>query len=199
MNTIAKFYNKIATKYSQTFDNNTKDRKALNKFLKTLKKKSKILDLGCGTGRFANYYAKRGHNVIGIDFSKEMIRIGKRKYKNLKLIHKDMLKIKYKKETFDAICITYSLFHVTKNNAKKVIKNSYNWLKPNGILFLVLQEGHGHIYFKEGNLKAYTKLYTKKEIKTLLKKFKIILICSRKPKDYEMPYNKLFIIAKKKN
>ncbi len=47
------------------------------RFLKFLKKEQKyivesrvILDLGCGTGRNANYLTERGNNVIGIDISK---------------------------------------------------------------------------------------------------------------------------------
>ena len=47
------------------------------RFLKFLKKEEKfrvenknILDLGCGTGRNANYLADIGNNVIGIEISK---------------------------------------------------------------------------------------------------------------------------------
>ncbi len=47
------------------------------RFLKFLKKEQKytvenrnILDLGCGTGRNANYLVERGNNVLGIEISK---------------------------------------------------------------------------------------------------------------------------------
>ena len=54
------------------------------RFLKFLKKGEKyrvedrvILDLGCGTGRNANYLAERGNIVIGIEISKTAINLAK--------------------------------------------------------------------------------------------------------------------------
>ncbi len=52
------------------------------RFLKFLKKDQKfvvedksILDLGCGTGRNANYLAEKGNNVIGIEISKTALNL----------------------------------------------------------------------------------------------------------------------------
>ncbi|MFA7315437.1 MAG: methyltransferase domain-containing protein [Candidatus Paceibacterota bacterium] len=54
------------------------------RFLKFLKKEEKypvtgraILDLGCGTGRNANYLAEEGNTVIGIEISKTAISLAK--------------------------------------------------------------------------------------------------------------------------
>jgi len=54
------------------------------RFLKFLKKDQKylvedrdILDLGCGTGRNANYLAERGNKVTGIEISKSALDIAK--------------------------------------------------------------------------------------------------------------------------
>jgi SAM-dependent methyltransferase len=38
-----------------------------------------ILDLGCGTGIHANLLASKGYNIIGVDFSKEMVNIANKK------------------------------------------------------------------------------------------------------------------------
>lgn len=58
------------------------------RFLKFLKKNQKyrvedkaILDLGCGTGRNANYLAEKGNNVIGIEISKTALSIAQRRAK----------------------------------------------------------------------------------------------------------------------
>lgn len=52
------------------------------RFLKFLKKEQKyklnnrnVLDLGCGTGRNANYLAERGNKVIGLEISKTALNI----------------------------------------------------------------------------------------------------------------------------
>ena len=54
------------------------------RFLKFLKKEEKypvvgrtILDLGCGTGRNANYLAEEGNTVVGIEISKTAISLAK--------------------------------------------------------------------------------------------------------------------------
>lgn len=54
------------------------------RFLKYLKKEQKykvegrnILDLGCGTGRNANYLAEEGNSVIGIEISKTALSLAK--------------------------------------------------------------------------------------------------------------------------
>lgn len=60
------------------------------RFLKFLKKEEKfivedkiILDLGCGTGRNANYLARRGNKVIGIEISKTALNLAKERAKDL--------------------------------------------------------------------------------------------------------------------
>jgi SAM-dependent methyltransferase len=56
------------------------------RFLKFLRKEEKykvedkiILDLGCGTGRNANYLAERGNKVIGIEISKTALNLAKQR------------------------------------------------------------------------------------------------------------------------
>ena len=58
------------------------------RFLKFLKKDQKyivegrtILDLGCGTGRNANYLAEKGNSIIGIEISKTALDIAKSRAK----------------------------------------------------------------------------------------------------------------------
>lgn len=60
------------------------------RFLKFLKKDQKykldgknILDLGCGTGRNANYLAEEGNSVIGIEISKTALALAKERAADL--------------------------------------------------------------------------------------------------------------------
>lgn len=48
-----------------------------------LNKNMKVLEVGCGTGRWAFYFAKKVNKVVGIDISDKMIEIAKKKQRNL--------------------------------------------------------------------------------------------------------------------
>ena len=83
-----------------------------NEILKQLNWKSKsVLEVGCGTGLFASSVAKKGANVLGIDFSKKGIEIAKKKYQmsNLQFLHQDVKNIKGK---YDVIVSIGTLEHM---------------------------------------------------------------------------------------
>ena len=75
-----------------------------------------ILDLGCGTGSHAQYFAKNGIYVDGVDISKNMLNIAKNKKKllshsianKINYIHGDVQSVRLKKK-YDVVL---SLFHV---------------------------------------------------------------------------------------
>ena len=72
---------------------------------------NKILELGCGTGNFTNFFLFfKPSEILGIDSSKNMIEIAKNKHKNKKLIFKHINISNFKSNNkYDLI---YSLFHV---------------------------------------------------------------------------------------
>lgn len=73
----------------------TKDDRPQNflvQFIKYLKKEKKfpindlkILDLGCGTGRNANYLAEKGNQVVGVDIAANALKIGEERAQKLGL------------------------------------------------------------------------------------------------------------------
>src|SRR4051812_30188409 len=73
-----------------------------------------ILDVGCGTGENALFFASRGHKVTGIDFLEEPILRAKRKAAERALsvtfLVKDALSLKDWTERFDSV-IDCGLFH----------------------------------------------------------------------------------------
>jgi SAM-dependent methyltransferase len=52
---------------------------SIEKFIKLLPPKAKIIDIGCGSGRDAKLFTNMGATVLGIDFSSNLIDIAKRK------------------------------------------------------------------------------------------------------------------------
>ena len=70
---------------------------AFDRILKIIKpnKNARILDAGCGNAAHSIRFAKRGYNVLGIDFSDEALKLSQINVKNENL-HK---KIEIKKES----------------------------------------------------------------------------------------------------
>lgn len=94
---------------------------------------SKILELGSGTGIHANWLAKKGHNILGIEQSKDMVSIAKHSKSFTSKIG-DIRKVKTSQD-FDAVI---SIFHVmsyitTDSDLNLVFKNASNALKKGGI------------------------------------------------------------------
>lgn len=107
-----------------------------------IKPNSNVIDLCCGTGDLARL-AKQispDANVIGIDFSEEMLKIAKNKKSKGKIqyLQGDVTNLPYEDNSFDIVTMGFGLRNIL--NAEKAIEEVYRILKPNG-LFLHLDFG----------------------------------------------------------
>lgn len=103
--------------------------------------KGKILELGCGTGRLLIPLLKNGKKVAGLDLSKRMLEILRKKAKEQNLAPKlylgNMINFKIK-EKFDTILVPYRAFlHIENQEDQiKTLKNIRAHLKPKGRVIL---------------------------------------------------------------
>jgi SAM-dependent methyltransferase len=100
-----------------------------------------ILDVGCGTGENALFFASRGQKVTGIDFLEEPIQRAKQKAADRGLsatfLVLDALALKDLPELFDSV-IDSGLFHVlSDDHRKRYVEGLATVLKPGGRLFLL--------------------------------------------------------------
>jgi ubiquinone/menaquinone biosynthesis C-methylase UbiE len=107
----------------------------VEKFLKKHNTKT-VLDLTCGTGSQVLFLAKKGYEVVGSDFSPDLLKIARKKAKEAKLtlrfVDGDMRTIQVGK--FDAaITMFNAVGHLTKSGFEKAIKNVNKNLKDGGI------------------------------------------------------------------
>jgi len=93
-----------------------------------------VLDVGCGTGGFAFKIAKKGAKVLGIDYSKEAIKIAseQHKHKNLQFLHADINKNLSGK--YDIITSIGTLEHM--DNPLKILKSFKKHLSPRGKIII---------------------------------------------------------------
>lgn len=100
-----------------------------------------ILDVGCGTGENALFFASRGHQVTGIDFLAKPITLAKQKAQQRSLqanfLVMDALALNEIPQLFDS-AIDCGLFHVfSDEDRSKYVHGLASVLKPNGKLFLL--------------------------------------------------------------
>jgi len=75
-------------------------------------KAQKILDVGCGTGRYAKRFEDLGAHMVGIDYSKKMIRKAKNKTRMTSYIVADALHLPFKDNIFRIVLSALVINHV---------------------------------------------------------------------------------------
>lgn len=104
-------------------------------------KDKKVLEIGCGTGRYTKYLAPLAHQYFALEPSTNMLKITKKKcskFKNIKFINCGGESIPLKTGNFDIIFASWAL---SSMNSKKIQKKAFNemkrLLKNNGVIVLV--------------------------------------------------------------
>ena len=195
-------YDQIASSYANIF---SKPSSHLDKFLELLPSPAKILDVGCGTGTDSNFVASKGHQVVGVDLSEEMLNIAKSSFPQIDFRLEDMRDIDFSKNQFDGIIASCSLIHIPKKDVPKTLRQFSKLLKPKGIIYLQLQSGPSEEVFVKEPFKPDEKLFLNiislDEIKKLLTGagFRTVFQLQRPPKSKEeLNYTKLYLIAQLK-
>ena len=165
-------HNAIANKYYELYKDDVSDLKYFDLFLN--KCESKILDLGCGMGHYSNYIHNKGFDVVGIDFSENMINIAKKDNPNINYIVSDICNLKViENQKFDGIVLAYVLQHLSKQEVLNLFDEINNIVNDNSKLLIFLREGNGIVKEIEPIDTRYEYTineYSKEEIKEILTK-----------------------------
>lgn len=105
--------------------------KQIEKYKK--EKELRVLDIGANLGVFVNLSAKKGWDVTGIDVDREVVRIGKEKFK-IDLRCTDLEDAKFKSEEFDVVTLSHTLEHILE--PKELLMEIHRVLKERGILVI---------------------------------------------------------------
>ena len=115
---------------------------------KYVSKNSKILDLGCGTGRTTINLYKLGYkNIIGLDYSEKLIECAKRycinNNLNINFKYGDATNLfEFESNSFDFVLFSYNgLMSIPrKENRDKVLEDVYRILKKDGIFIFTAHD-----------------------------------------------------------
>ena len=108
---------------------------------------SRILDLGCGTGRHVVYLTRLGFEVYGFDASPKALSMTQEwlNDENLNATlceHQMEDAFPYENNFFDAIISVQVIHHNLMKNIRKTINELERVLKPNGLLFVTFPVLH---------------------------------------------------------
>jgi len=119
-------------------------------FLNSLNSDATVLDLGCGNGK--NMLYRKNLKIRGIDNSKELIKICKRKH--LDVSEASITDIPFKENEFDNMLCIATYHHLDNDtDRKKALKEMYRCLKPGGTILITVWALEQH----EGSTFSFTK------------------------------------------
>lgn len=124
--------------------------------------RKKVADIGCATGIYTDYLARKGKDVIGIELDKKLLSYARRKRKG-KYLHGDIIKIPLKDKSVDTSILFDILEHVDDEKALEEVvrvtksriigtvpRTTDKELRSNYLLFgHHLDQGHKRTYTKE--------------------------------------------------
>ena len=135
-------YEKYARYYDLFYERKgyPKEASFIDKILKRHKCR-KIIDVGCGTGKHAILLAKKGYAILGVDVSKEMLKIAREnaERENVQVDFRtaDMRRLNFRTK-FDAVLCLYEtiLYNTTNEEIFSTIKSFNRTLRKGGILII---------------------------------------------------------------
>ncbi|MFH1224991.1 MAG: class I SAM-dependent methyltransferase [Candidatus Diapherotrites archaeon] len=121
----------------------------------------KVLDAGCGDGRFIYEMKNKGIELVGVDFSEKAIGFAKAFNPEAKFIACDLKNLQFKREFDCAVCIE-TFEHIGSADLQTVLKKLNKSLKDNGVLVLTvptlsqeLPNGHYQHFSEESLIKTF--------------------------------------------
>ena len=121
-------------------------------FLKYFPKGEKILEGGCGLGKYVAYFAMRGYDIEGIDFANETIKRIKKHNPKLQVKNGDLKKLECGDGYYSVYYSGGTIEHY-EEGISSIIKEAYRVLKKTGLLIVtvpyvsMLKSAKDYIYF----------------------------------------------------
>ena len=130
-------YNLIAEEFSSTRQNIWPETQSL--LDKHYVSGEKVLDLGCGNGRYFGYFKKKDVNYFGTDNSEKLIEIAKSRYPGIDFQVTDGLGLPFSDNFFDKIFSIAVLHHIPSKELRiQFLREAKRVLKPGGSLILIV-------------------------------------------------------------
>jgi SAM-dependent methyltransferase len=115
-----------------------RERDYLDALLDGLPVPSRVLDLGCGTGRpMAEYVLGRGHRVTGVDQSEELLELAARRFPGAAWVRASLEEFAFEGPYAGIVCWD-ALFHVPRAEHEAILGRAAGALRVGGRLMLTV-------------------------------------------------------------
>ena len=167
----------------------------------------RILESGCGTGRWMAFFEKLGNTTFGVDDSPGPLAVAREHAPEMNLMRGNVLFTPLRTGCLDAVFSSYVAEHF-ENGPEVLFTEIHRMLKPNGLFFMVvpfnntfrrfvtnpLLRAFYAVWNVRGRELGFTEFrYTKEEVDGFLARtgFEVIRV---EPDDYFLPWSKgLFV------
>lgn len=114
-------------------------RRALKRLISKLEagERKKVLDIGCGTGRWCEFFSKLNADVTGIDISEKRINENKKKFSECNFHVMSATNLDFPKESFDLVNSITVLQHIPFNLKEEAVKEISRVIKKDGYVTLI--------------------------------------------------------------
>ncbi|MEU9607235.1 class I SAM-dependent methyltransferase [Streptomyces sp. NPDC048057] len=131
----AEVFDALGADYERSFAHSPGHHASLRRLLAELAPGSRVLDLGCGTGRpTAQTLVDAGHRVLGVDISPVMVDLASRQVPGGSFICADVRTLDLAAGSYDAVCVYFSLLQMSRDEQSRTLHRIARALVPGGRL-----------------------------------------------------------------
>ncbi|MFC7214646.1 methyltransferase domain-containing protein [Saliphagus sp. GCM10025334] len=133
---VRRSYDELAPVYAAQRSDDGPGTRVLERFLGSLEDPERVLDAGCGQGTPVLSRLTETTTAVGLDFSREQLRLATANAPEAGHIQGDMTTLPFENASFDAAVAYWSLIHVPLDEHQAVIDDFARVLRPGGWLLL---------------------------------------------------------------
>lgn len=133
---VRRGYDELAETYAARRSSDGREVAVLDNFLDCLPESARVLDAGCGQGTPVLRRLAEAATGIGVDFSREQLRLARETVPAASLVQGDMTALPLRAGAFDGVTAFNSLIHVPLAEHRTVVDEFARVLRPGGRVLL---------------------------------------------------------------